>query len=466
MITRAWSRRPSTWRIAGAAAGSTRCCSPTGPPKSGPGRPGRSAGRSRPTRTAVPAAAGRGLPRGARAHADRRAARPAGPAAGVVPAQPRPAARRTRAADRVPRGAGGGCLRRPAAALPAGPGLLDLVPGRSARASWTRGWAARSRRGCRTCRSSRRPTRRRTRIRPRDAVLLAGGPPGLAEFLAPVLPGLIDGPAGIRRWRCSGCAGCRWPSLPTCSPPWAGIPPGGGGCTRRWPAPGPQELGELGALPVPLADGRLVRGPRGLLLPGPGLAHPDQLAVLGLRVVHPEAAHPLLARLGAAEARRAACLRTRPPAPPSPRPTTGRPRPTTTTTVPRGWPTRCSAWSPRCAPSLATTPGSPTSRCRATTASGTRRANCCCPAHRWRRWSRRTRRSASSTGGFDRTATQPWRRPACCRPSGCCRRRTSRSMSPRPTWTWTAREWAADTGRAAGRRAAAGGGRGHRRARP
>ena len=62
-----------------------------------------------------------------------------------------------------------------------------------------------------------------------------------------------------------------------------------------------EERAELGALPVPLADGRLVRGPRGLLLPGPGLEDP-RLAVLGLRVVDPEAAHPLLARLGAVEA--------------------------------------------------------------------------------------------------------------------------------------------------------------------
>ena len=63
-----------------------------------------------------------------------------------------------------------------------------------------------------------------------------------------------------------------------------------------------EERAELGALPVPLADGRLVRGPRGLLLPGPGLEHAGRLAVLGLRVVDPEAAHPLLARLGAVEA--------------------------------------------------------------------------------------------------------------------------------------------------------------------
>jgi hypothetical protein len=46
----------------------------------------------------------------------------------------------------------------------------------------------------------------------------------------------------------------------------------------------------------------VVRGPRGLLLPGPGLEHAGRLAVLGLRVVDPGAAHPLLARLGAAEA--------------------------------------------------------------------------------------------------------------------------------------------------------------------
>ncbi|MFL6077390.1 MAG: sacsin N-terminal ATP-binding-like domain-containing protein [Mycobacteriales bacterium] len=56
----------------------------------------------------------------------------------------------------------------------------------------------------------------------------------------------------------------------------------------------------LGALPVPLADGRLVTGPRGLMLADevtPELAR--QAARLDLRLVHPEAAHPLLERLGA-----------------------------------------------------------------------------------------------------------------------------------------------------------------------
>lgn len=56
---------------------------------------------------------------------------------------------------------------------------------------------------------------------------------------------------------------------------------------------------ELGALAVPLADGRLVTGPRTTVLD-------DQLEVVipvhWARLVHPEAAHPLLARLGARSA--------------------------------------------------------------------------------------------------------------------------------------------------------------------
>lgn len=63
----------------------------------------------------------------------------------------------------------------------------------------------------------------------------------------------------------------------------------------------------VGAIPVPLADGRLVRGPRGTLILTPSedrhqVLDPAVLAPLGLRVVHPDAAHPLLRRLGATEA--------------------------------------------------------------------------------------------------------------------------------------------------------------------
>jgi len=55
----------------------------------------------------------------------------------------------------------------------------------------------------------------------------------------------------------------------------------------------------LGALPVPLADGRRSPGPRGLLLAPPGVALGP---LAGLRVVHPDAASPVLLTLGAVEA--------------------------------------------------------------------------------------------------------------------------------------------------------------------
>lgn len=64
----------------------------------------------------------------------------------------------------------------------------------------------------------------------------------------------------------------------------------------------------LATLPVPLADGRVVRGPRGLLLPT-GEVEPGVVASLGLRIVATEAVHPLLRRLGALDATPAAVLR-------------------------------------------------------------------------------------------------------------------------------------------------------------
>ncbi len=57
------------------------------------------------------------------------------------------------------------------------------------------------------------------------------------------------------------------------------------------------DAGELAGLPVPLVDGRTVTGPRGTLLPDADL--PATTAILGLRIVDPAAAHPLLERLGA-----------------------------------------------------------------------------------------------------------------------------------------------------------------------
>ena len=190
--------------------------------------------------------------------------------------------------------------------LPAGPGLLDLVPGPVGRgeldARLARAIASRLPDVAFLPAADGATDAAAPRIRPRDAVLLAGGSPALADWLAPVLPGLITGPTrhpafavlAVRRLPLAELADLL-ASLDREPAWWRGL------YTALAGAPA-EELAELGALPVPLADGRLVRGPRGLLLPGSGLEHPDRLAVLGLRVVAPEAAHPLLVRLGAFEA--------------------------------------------------------------------------------------------------------------------------------------------------------------------
>lgn len=62
----------------------------------------------------------------------------------------------------------------------------------------------------------------------------------------------------------------------------------------------------LGALPVPLVDGRVVTGAAGALVPSGPL--PAEVTALPLRIVHPDAVHPLLERLGARPATAASLL--------------------------------------------------------------------------------------------------------------------------------------------------------------
>jgi hypothetical protein len=140
------------------------------------------------------------------------------------------------------------------------------------------------------------------RVRPRDAVLLGTSATGLGEWLAPVLPNLVAGPVRHPAWAVLEVRRMPLAELADLLASLAREPSWWHGLYTALVNVPAEERAELGALPVPLADGRLVRGPRGLLLPGPGLEHAGRLAVLGLRVVHPEAAHPLLTRLGAVEA--------------------------------------------------------------------------------------------------------------------------------------------------------------------
>jgi hypothetical protein len=187
-------------------------------------------------------------------------------------------------------------------ALAPGPGLLDLVPGPVARGEVD----ARLRAAIAALLPEVPflPAAEVSvpRVRPRDAIVLETARTGLVDFLAPVFPGLVGGPARHQAYQ---WLGMRRLSLAELADSLASLDRPPSWWRRLYDAlaeADPREVSELGALPVPLADGRLVRGPRGLLLPTSGITRPDRLALLGLRVAHPDAAHPLLARLGAVEA--------------------------------------------------------------------------------------------------------------------------------------------------------------------
>ncbi|MBC6460302.1 sacsin N-terminal ATP-binding-like domain-containing protein [Actinomadura sp. HBU206391] len=157
--------------------------------------------------------------------------------------------------------------------------------------------------------------------RGRDAVAVDGSG-ALLELLAPVLPGLL--PVGWPvRHPALAALGVRRVELADVIDALAGLEREPAWWHRLYDALTGTDADALGALPVPLADApesaeagpvefsarrpfpgggvRMARGPRGLLIAGSGV-DPAGLAALDLRFVHPEAAHPLLHRLGAIEA--------------------------------------------------------------------------------------------------------------------------------------------------------------------
>jgi hypothetical protein len=145
-------------------------------------------------------------------------------------------------------------------------------------------------------------------LRPRDAVVLeppAGADRAVVAGLAPTIDGLVlaprsAGPAldllGVRRIGLTDVV----EQLPAQHGPadWHRIYAALDGLAND-----PLAREALASLPVPLADGRLVRGVRGLALPAAGDATAPELSAalsrLGVRLVDPVAAHPLLERLGA-----------------------------------------------------------------------------------------------------------------------------------------------------------------------
>ena len=134
-------------------------------------------------------------------------------------------------------------------------------------------------------------------VRGRDTVVV-DGPAALPEVLAEIVPGLL--PAGWpARHPALAALGVRRLGVAELVDALATIADSGdpGWWRRLYAALEGADREALTGLPVPLADGRTVRGPRGLLV-----TDPAGLDALGLRIVHPDAAHPLLLRLGAVEA--------------------------------------------------------------------------------------------------------------------------------------------------------------------
>jgi len=152
-------------------------------------------------------------------------------------------------------------------------------------------------------------------VRPRDAVALdlGGDDPAVLAVLAPLVAGLVAAPrSAAAAWAALGVGRLALAdvvdALPAAGEPevWRARYAGLAGLADDANA---REV--LASIPVPLADGRVVRGARGVLLPTDDRLPVTALATLspyGLRVVHPVAAHPLLTRLGATPATARAVL--------------------------------------------------------------------------------------------------------------------------------------------------------------
>ncbi|MEU3996351.1 molecular chaperone Hsp90 [Streptomyces fungicidicus] len=147
-------------------------------------------------------------------------------------------------------------------------------------------------------------------LRPRDAEVVEGAGADTVRVLAEVLPTLL--PAGLERRAELRTLGVARVPLADAIDRLAGLEKSPDWWRRLYDSLAGVDPDRLSGLPVPLADGRTTLGPRQVLLPTADSASPDAelLARLGLKVAHPEAAHPLLEKLGALPATPRAVLTT------------------------------------------------------------------------------------------------------------------------------------------------------------
>ncbi|MER5976828.1 molecular chaperone Hsp90 [Streptomyces sp. NPDC001857] len=147
-------------------------------------------------------------------------------------------------------------------------------------------------------------------LRPRDAEIVEGAGADTVRVLAEVLPTLL--PAGLERRVELRTLGVPRIPLADAIDRLAGLEKDPHWWHRLYDSLAGVDPDRLTGLPVPLADGRTTIGPRQILLPTADTTgvDADVLARLGLKVAHPDAAHPLLEKLGALPATPRAVLTT------------------------------------------------------------------------------------------------------------------------------------------------------------
>ncbi|WP_328763085.1 MULTISPECIES: sacsin N-terminal ATP-binding-like domain-containing protein [unclassified Streptomyces] len=146
----------------------------------------------------------------------------------------------------------------------------------------------------------------RAALRPFEAEVVEGAGADTVRVLAEVLPTLL--PAGLERRPELRTLGVGRLPLGDAIERIAGIERTPDWWHRLYDTLAGVDPDRLSGLPVPLADGRTTIGPRHVLLPDADT--PKDLARMGLKVAHPDAAHPLLERLGALPATPRAVLTT------------------------------------------------------------------------------------------------------------------------------------------------------------
>ncbi|MGP9020167.1 sacsin N-terminal ATP-binding-like domain-containing protein [Streptomyces sp. BR1] len=150
------------------------------------------------------------------------------------------------------------------------------------------------------------PSEELTALRPFEAEVVEGAGADTVKVLAEVLPTLL--PAGLERRAELRTLGVGRLPLGDAIERIGGAERAPEWWYRLYDTLAGVDPDRLSGLPVPLSDGRTAIGPRQILLPLEQT--PSDLARLGLKVAHPDAAHPLLEKLGALPATPRAVLTT------------------------------------------------------------------------------------------------------------------------------------------------------------